>query len=180
MEAKSGYEKEGILKPTTGMKFRLGKLAEQSRRKAVETQVDQSQSFMQDSEPLSLFQQQRTALSTHSVYVSCLKSWWAVLRPITSHPDPDSEDGSQGHLPKSHYLSLSVRIQKSLLQDFHYDSACLLAEEDWVLDADHAETLSFHGLSEFLLDLIQELNPGFDPVATLYVLNALMLNVSGM
>lgn len=165
--------------PTT-MKFKLQPLAAQAgeRGKSLETSPP---------DPVSLSQQQRIALSTHYIYVSCLKAWWEVLRPCCSSEDRDSEEGAKGYLTKLQYLDLSVRLQKSLLLDFEYESACEKAQSDWQLDSnafdlsDNEDTeakMGFGGLSEFLLDLTQELNPSPDPVSTLYVLNALMLNVT--
>ena len=166
-------------KVTTTMKFQLQPLAAQTGRrvKSIETAP---------TDTISLFQQQRIALSTHYIYISCLKAWWEVLQPCNSSEDLDSEEGAKGYLSQEQYLDLSVRLQKSLLLDFEYESACEKAQSDWQLDSnafdlpdseDTGAKLGFAGLSEFLLDLVQELSPSPDPVPTLYVLNAVMLNV---
>ena len=166
--------------PTT-MQFRLQPLAAQAGRRG------RSVAESSPPEQVSLVQQQRTALSTHYIYIACLKAWWEVLQPCGTDLDLQSEEGAKGYLIKSQYLDLSVRLQKSLIFDFEYESACEKAASDWQLDsnafdqpenADIEAKMGFVSLSEFLFDLVQELNPSSDPIPTLYILNALMLNVT--
>ena len=81
------------------------------------------QKQMQQDEEIEL--KKKIALYYHPLFQQCLSQWFLIL-----------QQENYNRLSREQYMEINVRIQKSLILDFDYESAKQSAREDWKIDVE--------------------------------------------
>lgn len=135
----------------------------------------------------------KIALYYHPLFQASLAQW--IMQMQTQN---------YSTLNMKQYSDLNIRIQKSLILDFDYDSAAASAFEDWKIDIEREkfdkefedktksakefsppkdrnydkETLDYERLSEFFFDLCLSWCQHLDIETFLFFLNGIFLNIT--
>ncbi|CAG9323982.1 unnamed protein product [Blepharisma stoltei] len=124
----------------------------------------------------------KLALAQHPLLVECIKGWWNVMDPHGENED-QRESGTRGFITKDQYVDFNLRVQKTIQNEFYYEEAKEIAEEDWNIDAEEwyqmeAKAVNFDKFLDFLCEIAESWNEITSIEGVLVSINAIMLNIS--